>query len=322
MCDLQNGIQSLYDMEANIYLMKNTLIDLDKKISMLAIEKRYNKPEKGTTWVDFGGYIAKSASVCFLIAFIVSIINMFIQFEKNGGGILSGISSLGSSLVFAFWCSLILLIIGLVIGCIIGICKKIEENDNENKKYKSEYNKYIENLNNDFERVTLEKSEKRILIFKRKMLYDKIKESEVLLNDMYLKSGIDKNYWGLIPIGYMNEFIRLGISNHFDGTDGLYYLVRQEIRSDRLQFTVDEINDKLDTIIDNQNRLFDELREIRNQGNRIIKETIRSAEIASKNNVALKNIECNTALDAYYTQQLNSELRYRNNMDIIFNKWT
>lgn len=322
MCDLQNGIQSLYDMEANIYLMKNTLIDLDKKISMLAIEKRYNEPEKGTVWVDFGGYVSKSATICFLISFIISIINMFIQFEKNDGGILSGISSLGSSLVFAFWCSLILLIIGLVIGCIIGICEKVEKSNDEKRKYNSEYNNYIKNLENDFVRVSFEKNEKEILLSKRKMIYDKIKVSELLLKDMYLKSGIDKNYCGIIPIGYMNEFIRLGISNHFDGTDGLYYLVRQEIRSDKLQFTVDEINNKLDTIIDNQNRLFAELREIRNQGNRIIKETIKSAEIASKNNEALKNIERNTALDAYYTQQLNSELRYRNNMDIIFNKWT
>lgn len=322
MCEFEKGIQSLYDMETNIYLMKNTLKELDKKIAVLGIERRYTKPEKEQAWVDFGGYVGKSAAISVLIAFIISMINMFIQFEKNGGGILSGISSLGSSLVFAFWCSLILLIIGLVIGCIIGICEKVEKNDNENKKYKSEYNNYIKNLENDFVRVSFEKNEKKILLSKRKMIYDKIKVSELLLKDMYLKSGIDKNYWGIIPIGYMNEFIRLGISNHFDGTDGLYYLVRQEIRSDKLQFTVDEINDKLDTIIDNQNRLFDELREIRNQGNRIIKETIRSAEIASKNNVALKNIECNTALDAYYTQQLNSELRYRNNMDIIFNKWT
>lgn len=118
----------------------------------------------------------------------------------------------------------------------------------------------------------------------------------------------------------MCEFEK-GIQSLYDMETNIY-LVRKEIRSDRLQFIVDEINNKLDTIIDNQNRLFAELREIRNQGNRIIKETIRSAEIASKNNEALKNIECNTALDAYYTQQLNSELRYRNNMDIIFNKWT
>ena len=46
------------------------------------------------------------------------------------------------------------------------------------------------------------------------------------------------------------------------------------------------------------------------------------AEIESKNNRTLKKIECNTALDAYYSQQAQAELKYMNDMNIIFRKWS
>lgn len=165
-------------------------------------------------------------------------------------------------------------------------------------------------------------AEKRILIAKRNMLKQKMSESGRLLYDMYLKSGIDKNYWGIIPIGYMNEFLRLKITDHLGGTDGLYYLVKREIKTDRLQYTVDEINSKLDTIIDNQSRIYSDLLDMKNKGDRLIRETVRKAEIESKNNRTLKKIECNTALDAYYSQQAQAELKYMNDMNIIFRKWS
>ena len=251
-------------------------------------------------------------------------LNIFIKLEKAGGGALSGakFSALGSGLVFGFWCFVIAIAIGLIIGSIITFAKKSEQQDRAKRKYERAYKNYLEKIDNDTARVNAELAEKRILIAKRNMLKQKMSESSRLLYDMYLKSGIDKNYWGIIPIGYMNEFLRLKITDHLGGTDGLYYLVKREIKTDRLQYTVDEINSKLDTIIDNQSRIYSDLLDMKNKGDRLIRETVRKAEIESKNNRTLKKIECNTALDAYYSQQAQAELKYMNDMNIIFRKWS
>lgn len=324
MSELQRGIQTIYNMEQNIYFMQNVLNDLDGQISRLGKQEHFSEPEKRTVYADFDNYIGKSAGASVLIAFIISIINIFIKLEKAGGGALSGakFSALGSGLVFGFWCFVIAIAIGLIIGSIITFAKKSEQQDRAKRKYERAYKNYLEKIDNDTARVNAELAEKRILIAKRNMLKQKMSESGRLLYDMYLKSGIDKNYWGIIPIGYMNEFLRLKITDHLGGTDGLYYLVKREIKTDRLQYTVDEINSKLDTIIDNQSRIYSDLLDMKNKGDRLIRETVRKAEIESKNNRTLKKIECNTALDAYYSQQAQAELKYMNDMNIIFRKWS
>lgn len=324
MSELQRGIQTIYNMEQNIYLMQNVLNDLDGKISRLGKQEHYSEPEKRTVYADFDNYIGKSAGASVLIAFIISIINIFIKLEKAGGGALSGakFSALGSGLVFGFWCFVIAIAIGLIIGSIITFAKKSEQQGRAKREYERAYKNYLEKIDNDTARVNEELAEKRILVAKRNLLKQKMSESGRLLYDMYLKSGIDKNYWGIIPIGYMNEFLRLKITDHLGGTDGLYYLVKREIKTDRLQYTVDEINSKLDTIIDNQSRIYSDLLDMKNKGDRLIRETVRKAEIESKNNRTLKKIECNTALDAYYSQQAQAELKYMNDMNIIFRKWS
>lgn len=284
MSELQRGIQTIYNMEQNIYLMQNVLNDLDGQISKLGKQEHFSEPEKRTVYADFDNYIGKSAGASVLIAFIISIINIFIKLEKAGGGALSGakFSALGSGLVFGFWCFVIAIAIGLIIGSIITFAKKSEQQDRAKRKYERAYKNYLEKIDNDTARVNAELAEKRILIAKRNMLKQKMSESGRLLYDMYLKSGIDKNYWGIIPIGYMNEFLRLKITDHLGGTDGLYYLVKREIKTDRLQYTVDEINSKLDTIIDNQSRIYSDLLDMKNKGDRLIRETVRKAEIESK----------------------------------------
>ena len=114
MSELQRGIQTIYNMEQNIYLMQNVLNDLDGQISRLGKQEHFSEPEKRTVYADFDNYIGKSAGASVLIAFIISIINILIKLEKAGGGALSGakFSALGSGLVFGFWCFVIAIAIG------------------------------------------------------------------------------------------------------------------------------------------------------------------------------------------------------------------
>lgn len=318
MDNLQMGIKAIYDMETSIYLMENAISELDSKIFSLGKRKSFSEPTEENTYADYEEYLGKSIAISVSVAIIISFINTIVTVN----GILDVFSKLGKIISFLFWCFVIVVGFGFIFGIVLTNIKKSQEKNRKNQKYQSEYKSYLRKIDDDGARVKAELEEKRILILKRGKLYNKIKESEQLLKDMYLKSSIDKTYWGIIPIGYMNEFLRLQITDHFGGNDGLYYLVRNEIKSDRLQFTLDEINNKLDTIIDNQSRIFEELNSIRNRSNQMIRETVRMAEIASKNQNTLREIESNTALDAYYSQQAQAELKYMNDMNIIFNKWS
>ena len=141
MGDLKQGIQTIYSMEQNIYLMQNVLKNLDSKISSLGIQKHFSKPEKRSVYADFDDYVGKSVGAGVLVAFIISIINMFIELEKAGGGVLSGakFSALGSGLVFAFWCFLIAIAVSLIIGCIITFGKKAENENKVKREYEKAY---------------------------------------------------------------------------------------------------------------------------------------------------------------------------------------
>ena len=157
MSELQRGIQTIYNMEQNIYLMQNVLNDLDGQISRLGKQEHFSEPEKRTVYADFDNYIGKSAGASVLIAFIISIINIFIKLEKAGGA-LSGakFSALGSGLVFGFWCFVIAIAIGLIIGSIITFAKKSEQQDRAKRKYERAYKNYLEKIDNDTARVNAE----------------------------------------------------------------------------------------------------------------------------------------------------------------------
>lgn len=323
MSELKSGVKILYDMECNIYLMRNALCGLDKKIYALGRKKEFEKPEKNRVSANLGDDISLFLFIGVILAIIINVINILYRVGGNLSSlVVNGFSLIGEILLFALISFVIFIVIGIMVGVIVAYCRKIIDTNKEKIKYRNAYKSYIENRDKDKMRVANEIVERNILLTKRKKLFEKIEESKQLCRTMYIKSGIDKNYWGIITIGYMNEFLRLGISNHLGGTDGLYYLVRKEIKSDKMQFTLDEINNKLDTIINNQSKIYSELIDINRKGNKLIEETIKKAEIESKNHNILKKIECNTALDAYYTEQVNSELRYRNTMDVIFNRWS
>lgn len=121
------------------------------------------------------------------------------------------------------------------------------------------------------------------------------KESETL-NELYEKSGIGEDYRKLIPMRYMANFFNLGIARKLEGTDGLYYLVRQELRADQFNASLKEISAKMDTIIGRQSEIYRELRAIEAQNGDIVRElengfsTVSSSVSASARSVG-KSVE-------------------------------
>lgn len=100
------------------------------------------------------------------------------------------------------------------------------------------------------------------------------------------KAGKDKD---LIPIGYMHEFIRLGIATHLEGADGLYYLVRNELRADQFQCSIEEISCKLDTVIDKQREIYGVISDMNHRCDYLVEQTKKSIKLSAQNNALLSS---------------------------------
>ena len=177
---------------------------------------------------------------------------------------------------------------------------------------------YQHEVDKDRARVVREKKEKEILIQQRDSLIERKNAATMKLNRYYNTMGIDSKYRNLVPIGYMYEFMRLGIATRLEGANGLYYLVRQELRHDQLNATLDEISRKLDTIIDNQHELYYEISDMNQKCDRIIRGVKKSAEISAKNNQLLQDAVRNTSISAYNSERIKQELKFQNFM-LLYN---
>ena len=109
----------------------------------------------------------------------------------------------------------------------------------------------------------------------------------------------------------MNEFLRLGIATKLEGADGLYYLIRKELRMDQMQYTMNEISSKLDTLIDKTHELHSDLLNINSKCDKLVNATIRAASSA-------ESAAVNSAITAYNSERIAKEQEYQN-MLITYN---
>lgn len=300
--NLYEAISGLYDMELNNYLMTRSISELDDEINSLGKKKHFKEPIRFKAEGDDESVVNATWYSAFGVGMVGCIIAAVIGMSTSG-----------------FFVGLIFTFVGLIVGGIIGaIAGNLISKSRDNKIYKESYvedcEKYNRNIENDRLRVEEENRKRAFLIKQRDSLIERKNEASRKLNSFYMAVGIDKNYRNLIPIGYMYEFMSLGISTKLEGADGLYYLVRRELRADQMQYTLDEISFKLDTIIDNQHRIYGELTDINNKCDRIISETVKSAELAARNNEMLNVAVANTAITAYNSERIASEAKFQSYM--------
>lgn len=304
---LSEGISILYDMEQNNYLMSCGIEKMNREISKLGKSQTFSKPRE--EWNDFSIW---TTALAFMSGGGIggAILGAILGFFDESGFFLRIISLIGGTVTIG----LIGGAVGFCLGLIIGIILKIRKHRIIKSNYTKACQVYEKNIAHDSIRVKQELIEKKILISMRDELIDRRREATQKLQSFYSTMGIDGNYRNLIPIGYMHEFMRLGISDKLEGPDGLYYLVMQELRHDQLHATMEEISTKLDTLIDNQHRIYDELRSIDYKCNNMVQLSIQSARTAAKNNRLLSDISDNTSIAAYNSQRISQELAFQNFM--------
>lgn len=194
--------------------------------------------------------------------------------------------------------------------------KQQKENQKSQKRATDEYKEKLSIYEQKCKNADL-KFDKQIAILQRELnrIATQYNESKNKLYSFYSVSGISSEYCYAIPIFYMYDFLRLGISNKLEGADGLYYLVRQELRADEFQTTLSEMNQKLTTIINNQNRYYQQIMStlsgLQNQCNALTNNVFQLSQTAAETNRQLDQIEYNSNVSNYLSSRILAEERYQ-----------
>ena len=213
------------------------------------------------------------------------------------------------------------LVLGKIVGGIVGLCivgKKEKEADERYERARQRYDKQVEQ-----DKLRVKKELKQVDSLKsiKSSLLDQREKTLNQLNIYYDMVGIDKDYRNLIPIGYMNDYIRLGISNQLHGPNGLNYFIRQELKTDMLQMTMEEISAKLNTLMEINQAVYRELVSINSKCDEMISEISYTAQAYADNNRILHDIKDSQSMNTYYNSKIAKELEYRNQMDEIYGRW-
>lgn len=309
--NLKKAISILYDMELNDYYMSRTIDELNNRIDNLGYRKKVAAPVYKTNEFKFR-YVRNVAIVVGVLFIIISVPDQVLSESTLFGKIMTAIFYTP----FAFIVTSI--IYGIPLGLLFGLIIKLKNKSGikiANERIEEEYNKKLKTSNDNYE---LEIARKNILIKNRDSLIERRKKSAATLRQLYAKSGIDEKFRNIIAMGYMNEFITLGISDKLSGSDGLYYLILQELRWDDMKYTMNEISRKLDTIIDNQRALREDLIDMNKKSTRMINTLIDGVnKVNSSIERTNNNISELKAIEIYNGDRISKELEFQSYMQYM-----
>ena len=324
------SLSMLCDMENNNYLMGKAYDALYDRIKNLGKPVTYAHPTKekvkkvkrdhNDTSSLVVGICAISLAVVGLIIFFTVFLPMFVK-EGSLGVIGIIIVSIICGAIFAGIAALVGALLGFIIYPIVMIFLAVSDHKKNRQEkarvealYKQAYENYKRAQEEDDARV------KRELLLKKELEEERYKlgcqkfASERQLSRFYDLVGINPQFRNIVAISYMEQFVKLKISTKLDGTDGLYYLVMQELDKLKLWGMLGSINDKLDRIISSLNTmsgkldfLNDRLQDISNNSYRLVRET-------EKNNDLLQGIHTTTALSLYQQERIAKEKEYQSKL--------
>ncbi len=318
---LKESIRIIYDMELNNYIMNRAIDRLNHNIQKLGNKKKISLRNIDKKDLVYDKYVLSSLYKPEYESSLIIIPALLCGVIAAGIGAATGFNSendLISGAYSGFIDLVIFGILGIIIGIVIGkvITYAIDTSyDKEQKSLSEAISKkqnelYLIDIAEDEKRVARELKEKELIVQQRDTLIKKKKESTEKLKKYYDLVEIDEKYRNIIPMGYMNEFVRLGIATKLEGVDGLYYLIRKELKNDQFQYSLNEISNKLDTLIDNTKEIYADLIQMNSKCDKLIKSVENSAKLYADGNVKLNEIAENTSITAYTVQRINEESQF------------
>lgn len=311
MAELQKGISILYDLELNNYLMTVAIDKVKQKKATLCKAKTVTKSAKKANSYDIANAVATSLLIVAIIGAIVGAVLGHMYASKEGffnegigdiWGVFFGICSYAVGIVLG---AIAGGIAGIVIGIIIGLIGKaiVQKSVNEyNDNIEIEYRKA---LKVEEKRMADEAVKRDFMQGQVDYLQKKLAESLSVTKQIYDYVGIDSTYRNLICMGYMDEYIRLGIATKLGGVDGLYFVIKQQLNFDQINANLNVIIKKLDVIIDKQTQIYNAVQSMNFKCAQMVSEL----EKISYNTYS---IACDSAFNTYCVERYNQEMDYLN----------
>lgn len=311
-------LNDLYDMEQSNYQTLRIIQNIDQRIQSLGIKKNFKQinqnffsfTKRKSTW-QHRAYIAGT-----ILGVLLPILYFFVISDASIEGI---------------WDIVLLIVVMAFVG---GVCtwgltylakyadaaaykmEQIKEKKDWKDNLQKQFAQRQVDLENDQRRVTYE-LEVREQLKKEKQEVEKVLQGgRNTIHEMYERAGIAGDYRNLIPMRYMASYYNLGISKKLDGTDGLYYLVRQELRADQFNASLQEISSKMDTLINVQSDIYRELVQIDHDVRNMTDELVDS--IYSSASAVQAEIAKGTRISQYMSNQIEKQNSY---LSTIANRW-
>ncbi len=303
---LTDTLGLLYDMELNNYFTVKSIEKIKKEIEGLG------KPQEVTkAYISYRSSFVDSVMGGAFISGIVGLIGGavlglfgYTHFEWYDSIFFLPVVAVIAGLAFA--------VIGAVIIALVSIPSRIREEKSFNDRVEKEEERYEKALLAEEKRLKSENNAKQYLLSEQKALENRLAAGTKKLNEFYSIIGIADGYRNLVAMSHMYEYAQLGISTQLEGVDGLYFLIKKEIQAEKLQYSLEEISRKMDTIIDKQDSIYRQLQAMNSKCDAMIAETRRTAEKIVENNQMLRQIEYNSSVAAYNTQRIEKEMNYQN----------
>lgn len=265
--DLKQAVSMLYDMELDICFLEHSIDEIEKRINAVVFPVKPIKRESK--------YEMKKMLI----------------FMAVGGALGAFIGMVGSDALGFIVCGL-----GVIFSYFIYEwirCTDTKECDNEYQNALNEYGK--EN--------SKQKGIRCALMQQKDDLVTRRNEAKNKLEQFYDLAGIDEKYRNLIAIGYMKDFLSLSICTKLEGTDGLYYMIRKELRWDTLETSLSRISSQLDRSIATERAILDNLHEYQRRSEEMISRVLDDIQ---------RGIHSSTAIATYNAERVRKEIEYQN----------
>lgn len=239
----------------------------------------------------------KTTAFIFELVLLVSLVILYVWLNQK-------FNDSDGTILFFFIVPCVALIIGLLnSGIYIKDYTKYCSSE-EKKKTKQAYVDYLKEKETSLIRVENKlcfATQKRIDIEKN------LNEAKAVLAEMYSHDVIPECYKNFVAVSTMYQYIDTGRCVCIKGHGGIYDTYENDYRMKLIITNLQRISEKLDAIIENQNILYQQMKEANATLNSINREVQSINEKAS-------HIEENTAVAAFAQQQTYSLIRYNSNI--------